>query len=184
MRANRIASTQSDSRVSASPVLATYPSLNTIYSTCNTAASRSGSSAASGTRYGMRASRILPLARPAECGVKIVGTHDKESADELFALCVRTVCDHRCAVGDAHHGRRTRTREPTVEDPSVRWMHRSDQRRNARSGLTQRLWQQPSALIQCLLLRTVQRVHPLPLREHECVALPRPSAAVGYVIQK
>src|SRR2546430_3231228 len=55
--------------------------LNNRYSTPNTPAVRSGSNAAGGTRYGMRALRILRLARTIRCAIVASGRSEEHTSE-------------------------------------------------------------------------------------------------------
>ena len=71
-----MASAARSPRTSSAPLLAAYPSLNSRYSTARTAAVRSGSRCAGGTRYGMPASWILRFARTRRCAIVASGTRN------------------------------------------------------------------------------------------------------------
>ena len=63
------------------------------------------------------------LAAPLERGVEIGRLDDREPADVLLALDVRTVGGEHRPVLHAHDGRRARRMEPTVEDPDAGGLH-------------------------------------------------------------
>ena len=107
-RASRVASALSDERPSSSgrPSLSTgligcrYPSVNTRYSTSRTDDRRSGSSSGPGTWYGMRAVRMVRLARTSRWAMVGSGTRKARAmAGVWMPATVRSVRATRASDG-------------------------------------------------------------------------------------